>query len=68
MPIWFLVLLAFCAPFAVRAAMRGLSSDGLNIAGQKIGRLTMVLAAIIIATAFGLLAAIELGFIPNHYP
>ena len=68
MPIWFIVLLAVCASFAVRAAMRGLSSDGLIIAGQKINRVTVVLATIIVVTAFGLIALIELGFIPDHAP
>ena len=68
MPIWFFVLLAVCAPFAVRAAMRGLGSEGLIIADQKISRVTVVLATIIIVTAFGLIALIELGLFPDHAP
>ena len=68
MPIWFLVLLALCAPFAVITATRGIKGNGTYIAGQKVSRLTIVLAAIVIVIAVSLLAATQLGFIPNHAP
>jgi len=65
---WFLVLLAVCASFAVGTAIRGLRGEGLTVAGQTISPATVVLAATIILLAFGLTAAMQLGFIGDHYP
>jgi hypothetical protein len=68
MPIWFVVLVAICACFAVPAVVRSLKGDGIHVFGEKVSRLTIVLALIIIGIAWALAAATQLGFIPNHAP
>jgi hypothetical protein len=68
MPIWFLVFLAFCACFALIAALRGLRGNGIYIGGERVSPLSIVLSAIIILMAFGIFAAVQLGFIPDHAP
>lgn len=68
MPIWFLIVIALCMPFAILAMVRSFSSEGMYIAGERVSRPTILLAATIIMIAFGLLAATQLGFIPNHAP
>ena len=67
MPIWFIIIVAVCAVFGVRAAIRGYKGDWV-IAGQSISRPTIVLASLIILVAWALLAAIQLGLIPDHAP
>ena len=68
MPIWFLVFIAVCACFALSAAVRGIWGSGIYVAGQRMSRFTVLLAMVIILIAWGLFAAIQLGFISNHAP
>jgi hypothetical protein len=68
MPTWFLVLFTLCTAFAVFRAARRIRDDETYIVGQRISRLTMVSAAVIITIALALAVAIRLGFIPNSAP
>ena len=68
MPIWFIMVLTIGGAFALITAIRAFKNDGVEIAGQRIGRPTVVLAVTIIVTVFIFIAAIELGFIPDHAP
>lgn len=64
-PIWFLVFVALCAIFPIRATIRGFRGDGFYVRGQKQSSITVVLAWAIILTVIGIMAAIGLGFVPN---
>ena len=67
-PIWFLILSAFCAGWVAHSVMRTFLGHEVYIAGQKASRSTTAFAVAIILVAFGIMAAILLGFIPDHYP
>jgi hypothetical protein len=65
---WFLVFLALCFVPVAWSTIRAFRGDGFYVLGQRQSGLTILLAWIIILIAFGLFAAIQLGFIPNHAP
>ena len=67
-PTWFLILTAFCAGWGAHAVMRILLGNEVYVAGQKANRSTAAFAVAIILAAFGITAAILMGFIPDHYP
>ncbi len=68
MPVWFFVLIPICGFFAFRTVMRGVKDNRLDIAGQRVNRLTVIAAAIIIVVAFALLCVTQFGFIADHAP
>ena len=68
MPIWFWVLIVFCGFVGLRSAWRRTESGDTRLGGAKASRTTIVLAVGIILVAFGLMAAIQFGFIPDHAP
>jgi len=63
-PLALIVVVAFLA-FQVRRAYR---NGGMDVIGGRVKPLTVVLAAIIIAVAWGIMAAIQIGFIPDSAP
>jgi hypothetical protein len=65
---WFLILMAFCGGWAANTAMRILTGHEVYIGGQKVSRSITAGAVAIILIAIGLMAAILLGFIPDHAP
>jgi hypothetical protein len=62
MPIWFLALNAICICFVI---WRGIKNDGFYFAGEKVDKHVVVIAIAIIVAAFGLMLAMELGFISD---
>ena len=68
MPIWFFVFVVVCALWAFGSAIWKIGNGGLYIAGKRQSPLIVVLAAIGMTVVFGLFAAIQLGFIPDHAP
>lgn len=68
MPVWFWIISAVCGFVGLRSAWRRWENGGTHSGGTEASRLTIVLAAGIILGAFGLMAAIQLGFIPDHAP
>jgi len=68
MPVWFLIALAVCGCFALATALRAFRSDGFYIAGERVGRGTVILASIVILIAFAIFAAVQLGFVKDHAP
>ena len=64
--IWFLVFVAICAGFALRAIVRGFRGGGFYVWGQRQSNVAVGLAWAVILIAFGLFAATQLGFIPDH--
>ena len=68
MPTWFLLLTAICGCYAFFTLNRRMRNGGLYIWGSKISPLTMAGALIIILIGFGVMVAIQLGFIPDHAP
>ena len=67
-PTWFVVLFAFSLGWAANTALRVLRGNEVYIAGQKASRSVMAAAFAIILVAAGLMAAIQLGFIPDYAP
>ena len=67
-PMWFLLLLAFCAGWSGHLTLTIFKGGDVHIAGQKVQRFTVALAITIILVAAGLLIAIFLGFVPDHAP
>ena len=67
-PTWFLILLAFCAGWVANTALRIFRGDEVYIAGEKASPSIAAGALAIIVVAVGLLAATQLGFIPDHAP
>lgn len=67
-PTWFLIVTAFCAGWGAHAVMRIFLGDEVYIAGQKVNRSTAGFAVAIILAALGIMTAILLDFIPDHYP
>ena len=65
MPIWFLVLTGACGAFGI---WRAIKNGGFYVGGAKIGTPTVVAAITIIAVAFAIMVAIQLGFIQDHAP
>jgi hypothetical protein len=45
-----------------------MKNGGLYIFGAKISPVTMIAALIIIIAGFGIMVAIQLGFVPDHAP
>ena len=68
MPVWLWVLTALCGFVGLRSAWRRKESGDTPFGGAKANRLTIVLAVGIILVALGLMAAIQLGFVPDHAP
>ena len=66
--IWFALFVVFCACFVAFRAIRGFSGDGFYVAGQEVTPAMAGMMLVIFLVAFGLFAAIQLGFIPNHAP
>lgn len=56
------------AAFGVLRGLGALQRDGVAGIRSRTSRSTRVLAAVVIAIAWGLFAATQLGFIPNHAP
>ena len=67
-PTWFLVFLAICAAWAFLMVLRGIKNNGVYVGDIRVGRITTILASIIILIALALFAAILLGFVPDHAP
>ena len=65
MPIWFLLLTGFCGAIGI---WRAVKNGGFFVGGAKINTPTVVVAISIIAVAFGVIIAIQLGFIQDHAP
>ena len=68
LPTWILVLVAFGGIFAVNAAVKIFKGHEIYIGGQKTSRGVTGGALAIILIAFVIMAAIQLGFIPDHAP
>jgi hypothetical protein len=68
LPTWFLIWLAFCGGWAANTALRIFRGHEVYLAGQKASRAVTGVAVAIIVVAFGLMAATQLGFIPDHAP
>jgi len=68
MPIWFLVVIAVCACFAGAAVIHALRGNGLRVFGETINKPTVIFAALIIALAWGIAAAAQLGLLGDHVP
>ena len=67
-PIWFLIFVAVCATFAVRATIRGFRGGGIYAFGERQSSVLVVLVWVGFLIAVGLFAGTQLGFIPNHAP
>lgn len=63
--VWALIIAL--AVFGVFRGLNALRSGGVTVA-TRANRMTVVFAAIVIIIAFGLFAATQLGFIPDHAP
>ena len=68
MPSWFLVIVMVCVCFAFVNLTRPMRNGGLYIFGAKISPVTMIAALIVIVAGFGIMVAIQLGFVPDHAP
>jgi hypothetical protein len=64
MPTWFFAFVAICLCIAVFNTYRRLKSGK----PFTVSPVTMVAALVIIVVAFGIMLAIQLGFIPDHAP
>ena len=67
-PTWFVVFFAFSLGWASNTGLRILRGNEVYIAGQKASRTVTAAAFVIILVAVGLMAAIQLGLIPDHAP
>ena len=68
LPTWFLILAAFCGGWAANTAIGIFKGREIYIGGQKTSRGVTGSAVAIIIIAFVIMAAIQLGFIPDHAP
>jgi hypothetical protein len=60
-------LLVALAAFGVFRGISAVRTRGMTVV-TRANRVTVVFAAIVIIIAWGLFAATQLGFIPNHAP
>ena len=67
-PIWFFILLAFCAGWVANTSVRIFRVDQVYVAGQKANGPITAGALAIILVAVGLITAMQLGLIPDHAP
>jgi hypothetical protein len=68
LPTWFLICLAFCAGWMANTSLRIFLGHEIYIGRQKANPAVTAGALAIILFAFGIMAAIRLGFIPDHAP
>ena len=67
-PTWFVIFFAFSLGWAANTTLRILRGNEVYFAGQKASRSVTAAAFAIILVAVGLMAAMQLGFIPDHAP
>ena len=67
-PTWFFILIAFCGGWAANTAMRIFMGHEIYLGGQKARAPVVAGALTIILVAFGIMAAISLGFIRDQPP
>jgi len=66
--IWFAIFVAFCAGWIANTGLRVLRGEQLHIAGQEVSKMFVLYFFALALVVIGIIAAINLGLIQDHYP